>query len=780
LAPLYSGAQPLSEIPYPFKLEAAEESYAKKDYYNAVDWYEQCYQETREMELAIKIADCHYKLRDYKRAERWYRRIVQKDVENTNPEAKFIFGLLLKMNGNYDEAEEVLYQVVTEQADPALMSKAKLELDGIKLAKSMKRPDDLLVESLGRNVNTRYTESSPALDAEGNLYYITFNTDEVILVEENNKDYHARVYQTRLNNRGNWEKGREFNQKMDRPGFHNSHISFSQNGDRLYFTRAVVSGGELTSSLLYYCDGGSRGWGAPQEIESLNGRFLNQHPVTGDLFGSEVLLFSSDRPGGFGGMDLYYCPINQDGSFGQPVNLGEPINSEGDDLTPFYQEGTLYFSSNGWPGLGGFDIFKSEWNGTSWQIPQNMGKGFNSSVDDLYFSLGGEDSGFLVSNRDGTRSVKSNTCCDDIFTFAKKEIIINLIAIVFEEETPLPGATIHLYEKIGEELGYPDIQTNSESNEFDFALDSDKAYRVIVGKEGFSSDTADFNTVGVRESKIFRGTFRLKRAMEITEPETEIITRNEPIRLNNIYYDFDDDKILPDAEGDLDFVYDLMVEYPDMVIELSSHTDSRGNDAYNADLSQRRANSAKRYLEIRGIDPNRVRAVGYGESRILNSCTNGVQCTETEHRLNRRTEFEIIAGPQSIEVKREVRGSGSGPLPRGGNGNDGGASLELPVILLEKDRIDLGAIKQGEKTSGQFKITNIGNSDLSIDLVSACECTTIDWPQHPLKPGQSGMISLEYDSTDKEGEQEVSVEIAANTDPVITTASFTVFVRKIE
>jgi len=214
--PVLGGSQPLSEIPYPYKLEAAEESYAKRDYYNAVDWYEQCYQETREMELAIKIADCHHKLRDYRRAERWYRRIVQKDVENNKPEAKYIFGLLLKMNGNYDEAEKVLNQVILEQPDNELGSKAKLELDGINLAKSIKRRDDLLVESVGRNVNTRYTESSPALDAEGNLYYVTFDTDEVILVKEDNTDYHARVFETQKNNRGVWERGSEFNEKMIR------------------------------------------------------------------------------------------------------------------------------------------------------------------------------------------------------------------------------------------------------------------------------------------------------------------------------------------------------------------------------------------------------------------------------------------------------------------------------------------------------------------------------------------------------------------------------------
>src|SRR5690606_26479529 len=153
------------------------------------------------------------------------------------------------------------------------------------------------------------------------------------------------------------------------------------------------------------------------------------------------------------------------------------------------------------------------------------------------------------------------------------EIIIKLLASVFEDQTPLPGATIKMYQKIAEDLGFPDVQKNEEGNEFTFALDADKAYKVIVERDGYFPDTADFNTVGVRESKNFRGTFRLKPRPKVTEPETEVLTIFEPIRLNNIYYDLDDDKILPDAEPDLDFVYDLMIKYPDMVIELSSHTD---------------------------------------------------------------------------------------------------------------------------------------------------------------------------------------------------------------
>jgi peptidoglycan-associated lipoprotein len=262
----------------------------------------------------------------------------------------------------------------------------------------------------------------------------------------------------------------------------------------------------------------------------------------------------------------------------------------------------------------------------------------------------------------------------------------------------------------------------------------------------------------------------------VTEPETETLTIYEPIRLNNIYYDLDDDKILPDAEGDLDFIYDLMIKYPDMVIELSSHTDSRGKDNYNLDLSQRRANSAKQYLVLRGIEEPRIKPVGYGEKRIINRCSNGVDCSEEEHRRNRRTEFTIIEGPQTIEVRRDQKKSA---IPKQENDN-GSASLQgTPILQFEKPEIDLGSVSQGEKKKASFKFKNIGDADLIIEVATACECTELDWPRNPVRPGEVGEISIEYNSTGKEGQQEVTVDVIANTEPLVTQATFSIFVEKL-
>ncbi|MEO6693101.1 MAG: OmpA family protein, partial [Saprospiraceae bacterium] len=217
---------------------------------------------------------------------------------------------------------------------------------------------------------------------------------------------------------------------------------------------------------------------------------------------------------------------------------------------------------------------------------------------------------------------------------------------------PLKGGTVQLISiKAG---GDNEIQTktSNESNHISYVLDKDKSYKVIVSKDGYFPKEIQINTVGIdKDQKIDREFVLLALP---PESEFDIITINEAIRLSNIYYNFDDDKILPDAAKDLSVLVDLMTKYPEMVIELSSNTDSRGDDDYNQKLSERRANSARRWMIAKGIDGKRIKAKGFGEQKILNGCTNGEECTDDEHRFNRRTEFKILEGPTTIEIKKEV------------------------------------------------------------------------------------------------------------------------------
>ncbi|MCB0663985.1 MAG: OmpA family protein, partial [Saprospiraceae bacterium] len=628
----------------------AEEAMANEDYYNALDWYEKAYDERSDRDLIPIIADLHFKLRDYQRAENFYKRVFRKvrgkDPE-VAPEVRFNYGVILKTREKYDEAIEQFQSVLANSTDAKLKDLAELQITGAEMAKVLRPVPRLRVENAGNEVNTRFSEYSAYLTGEGDgeLYFASFNRDDVIVLDGKDQDYHAKIYKS-TKTKEEWGEPTPLGENVNRGGFHTANQTFSKDGRQMYFTRQQITGNEVTESKIYVSEVVGANFNPATEVVGVNGNWIAKHPSIGELFGKEVMFFVSDMAGGEGGFDIYYATYKGDGVYADPVNLGPKINTAADEVTPFYREGTLYFSSNGHPGIGGFDIFSSFWNGTTWSEPKNMGKGYNTNVDDKYFMIDKEGyHGTLLSNREGTKSAHGKTCCDDIYEFTIEKIELDAVVGTFNAETgkPLLNSSVQLFELTDNQMTPVDEQSNETGNVFAFPLLQNKSYVAIAIRDGFYPDTTEvFNTVGLKESKKME--FRLRLRPVPPEPEFEdvIVTINEPIRLNNIYYDFDDDKILPDAEKDLGDLKNLMEEYPAIKIELSSHTDARGNDDYNQDLSQRRANSAKAWLVANGIADERIVPKGYGETQILNECVNGVTCTDEEHRFNRRTEFKII------------------------------------------------------------------------------------------------------------------------------------------
>lgn len=765
-----ASAQPVDEVPIYMMIETAEASLAIPDYYTALEWYETAYKETRDPEIAIKIAELQIKLRDFERAERWLERIVERDQGVKYPNTVFLYGQVLKINGNYQGAVDAFNHYAGITANDSLLALADNEVAGIQLAMQSKPPIDLVVDNAGRNVNASYTDGAPALDREGNLYYASMKRKDVLVLDgKQGDDYFMQLFKSEPDEeeKGEWEKSKELGEEINRPGYHTSNVSFSPDGTKMFFTRAQLTGNDLTESKIFMSQEAGGNWGAPVELIGVNGDYMATHPAYGVLFGKEVLFFSANIPGGFGGFDIYYAERISDDTYSTPVNLGSTVNSSLDEKTPFYLNNRIYFSTMGHPGLGGLDVFRSEWDGKNWGKPENLGAGYNSSYDDFYFSVNEDGKlGFLVSNRpdEESRSVKSKTCCDDIYQFAIREIIIDLTTAVFDgsTNTPLQGAKVTLFEMERGKTGKASTQTNPNLHEYQFGLDMDKAYKVLVEKEGYTTKEYPFNTAGVKENK----SYRIEAAL-VKKPDdgTATVTINEPIRLNNIYYDFDDDKILPDAEKDLSFLLELMRKHSDMVIELASHTDARGNDAYNERLSQRRAQSAKNWLVSHGISERRIEAVGYGENEILNHCINGIDCTEEEHRVNRRTEFKIISGPTTIEVKKSDLGdqrkkeSSSSVINPPAKGT---VPLTDPKIELTFDKsiVDLGTVRKGEKKEMTFQFTNTGNQPVEMEMVTSCECTTLTWPQGKVfKPGEKGTIHAIFDSTEKEIGETTDIDV---------------------
>jgi peptidoglycan-associated lipoprotein len=418
---------------------------------------------------------------------------------------------------------------------------------------------------------------------------------------------------------------------------------------------------------------------------------------------------------------------------------------------------------------------------------------------DMYYSLNGDGKqGYLVSNRPGINSLKSKTCCDDIYTWEIEKIKINLNALTFarkkkgDKENPkLNGCTVMVFDVTEKNPAKVDNRTNAEGNNFAFTLAPEKQYLVIAQRDGYEPDSTTVNTVGFSKSRevnkelVLRTEKKTPPPTPPTNPEEVTYTTNEPIRLNNIYYDYDDDKILIDAEQDLGILYGLMNQYSDMVIELSSHTDARGNDKYNAELSQRRAESAKRWMVNKGISSERIVPKGYGESIILNGCTNGVKCDDTQHRFNRRTEFKILSGPTTITIKKtDLKSKNGGKqaynqlieyikeetkqvkldtmTPSTTQANKAWVNPADAIVRFDHSFFDVGAPYEGDIVRHTFTYTNIGKDSLAISIVSACHCIETTHTQGEIAPGAQGKVEVLFRTAGQLGVVNKEIDVLFN------------------
>lgn len=664
-------AQPLNRSTPEANLKSAQEAEANGNYYAAAELYERYLSENKtDKAIIAKVAKLNFDLRDFEKAEKSFNRLVGRDRKKEFTELKYWLAVCMKYNGKYAEAVDMFNQYIQDGADEALKTSSKREIAGCEIARKMKQPDNLLVGNMGKDANNPNYDGSPSYSS-GELYFTSMRSKEVIVLNGKEGDWYTKVYTTT-------RSGAEFGEpeplgtQINREGWHQGNVSITPDGKTMYFTRVqlVEKGQDVAESKIFVSQKGSDGWGGANEVAGVNGDFIAKHPVEGDLFGERVLFFVANMPGGKGGYDLYYAPKKSEGVFGLPVNLGAVVNTPGDEASPFYQDGKLWFSSNGRPTIGGYDVFETQWNGSVWSEPKMLALGINTSLDDMHYSRASDGmSGFVVSNRPGPNNLKSKTCCDDIWAWEIERIKVDLLAKTFrlkrrgeKENQPLKGCVVTMLDVTEKNPANVDEKTNLAANEFPFTLLPEKSYMVVANAEGYKPDTVTFNTVGIKKSTSIEKKLTLRLVKR--EPEFDTLRINEPIRLDNILYDFDKDNIRPDAEPDLQGVVDLMKKYPDMKIELSSHTDARGNDAYNEDLSQRRANSAVAWIIAKGIAADRIVAKGYGEKQLQNACSNGVECTEEEHQLNRRTEFKITAGPTSIVIekieKREKKPSTGG------------------------------------------------------------------------------------------------------------------------
>ena len=436
-------AQPLTVLPYDLQLEVAEEQFELGEYYNAVEEYEKVYKMQKSNDVALTVAYLNYKLKNYERAANWYKRVLPKDEDNIYLDERYVYGNVFKSLEKYDEATEQYNKLIQLSSNEELKQLCQLALDGIAMAPNLEPNADIAVVYGEGGINSAFQEFGPVQYDEATLYFGSFQRRKEIVLDGKEKDYHAKIFTAEVTDKG-FSKPEALSRAINRDDFHTGNVTFSNDKRTMYFTRQLLQHNEVLSSNIFYSLQDDSGWKSPNPVQGVNGDFISKHPAVGELFGKEVLFFVSDMDGGLGGFDIFYSEIKVE-QMSAPVNLGATINTAGDDVTPFYREGTLYYSTDGLPSLGGYDIHKSEWDGENWSTPTNLGLNFNTSYDDLYFTLSDKDTkGYLISNRPDKKkkSLKSETCCDDIYLFDTRRILIDLLVGVGDEkEKPLKGAT---------------------------------------------------------------------------------------------------------------------------------------------------------------------------------------------------------------------------------------------------------------------------------------------------------------------------------------------------
>lgn len=420
------------------------------------------------------------------------------------------------------------------------------------------------------------------------------------------------------------------NEELSKPSFfsytldskgNEGGICFSNDKKNAYFTK--TNNTDTKNFQLYKVDFDDQKytWVNETPVDFNNSNYSIENPsLSAD---GKKIYFSSNKPGGYGGYDLYEATLNDKGIPTNPTNLGNTINTPADENYPYESlegNGTIYFSSNTPNGFGGYDVFVSKKTDNTYYTPLNLGNTINSSNDDVAFILASKNSGFISSNKKGGEGLY------DVYHFKRKQVptIINGAVTELNSKTPLPNVAVMLIDKNGNTISTKNTDGNGN---YSFEVSPLNDYQVAATKEGYEEHKSP--SINTNKDVVVNIDLDQKRA---------ILTDNA-IVLENIYFDLDKHIIKKESLLSLNKVVTVLNENPNLNIIINAYTDSRASDKYNIILSKKRANEVKKQLIINGISKNRLESEGFGETKPLSNC--GAKCSEKEFALDRRVEFII-------------------------------------------------------------------------------------------------------------------------------------------
>lgn len=492
----------------------------------------------------------------------------------------------------------------------------------------------ILIEALDKNVNSEYDELHPVLSPDGKtLYFSRKNHPGNIGGTEDEED----IWFSELDASGHWQlaqnMGSKFNNKG--PNFVNTIQSVTPDGRSaiMVLGNKYMPNGKMLAGVSISTQVNGE-WTKPKALNIVNDYNYNKKANYFLTDNRQTLLMSVEREDSYGDRDLYVTFMNRDSTWSEPLNLGDVVNTAGEESAPFLasDDKTLYFSSNGFSGYGGNDVYVSKrlddtWK--NWSEPENLGPEINSPLEDLFFNIP-VSSEFAYYSR-GVSETNMDIFRIKLPIIKNPEPFVTVRGKIIDKATGKPLGAKIVYERLPDGKGLGISQSNPETGAYEFRLPAGELYGLRVDSDDKLSENQNLDLRGIKEDQVIEKDFNLDPIGVAT------IAENVSITLNNLFFDFDKAVLRPESFPELDRIVTLMNEKPTMQIEISGHTDSAGPDQYNLGLSERRAKSVVQYLDGKKIDKSRMNVVFFGETQPVD--TND---TPEGRKRNRRVEFKIL------------------------------------------------------------------------------------------------------------------------------------------
>lgn len=617
------------------KTRKADEAYGNWQWSQAIELYKKALtkidNKTLKAEVLYKIADSYKHINDMKNAESNYMKAIK--AKYPDPRATLYMADCQKAQEKYTDA------MVTYESYKKLVPSDPRGDDGVKSCTIAQKWKDTPT----RHLVTVAPFNSKMLDFAPNFADKKYNTLWFSSTREGatgsgtdgiTGQSFSDIYEVKRDKKGAWNTPSPVDKAIN-TGEAEGAMVFNKKRDAVYFTRCPKETKKTLGCMIMVSTKKGNGWSPAVEIELCADSFTVGHPaISAD---ESTLYFASDMPGGLGGKDLWKVKLDKKRMpVGAPVNLGPMINTQGDEMFPYITDNALYFASNGLIGMGGLDNFKAAISGDGFSLPENLKFPLNSAADDFGICIEAKnENGFFTSSRTGGKGM------DDIYEFNLPPVLFSLVGVVKDVDSgePIIGATLKL---IGSDGSSVEAKSDVTGNyRFDFTPDGKRfvnpnvSYTVSANMEKYLADTKDFTTVGIETATDFSKDLNLKSI------------KKDPIRLPDILYDLAAWDLKPQYQDSLTGLVKTLNQNPNLVIELGSHTDTRGDNKSNEILAQKRAQSVVDYLVSKGIAGDRMVAKGYGESRPLISdkeiaAMASEEEKEAAHQKNRRSEFKVL------------------------------------------------------------------------------------------------------------------------------------------